>query len=238
MTYEVSEPAYSSQAGSTKITQLPSLLDEMGEERHVEYGLHATSTLYHIWCRGIDILFGLGGTVILLLLLLILVPLMLLDSPGPIFYFQERVGYKGKNFWIIKLRSMSQNAEQSGQAIWATKQDQRVTRIGRFLRATHIDELPQVINILRGEMSLIGPRPERDIYVRELEQANPEYRDRLLIKPGLTGLAQVNYGYGTTSSSELEKVQYDLLYVQQRSIKMDICILLKTVGEVIGGHGV
>ena len=98
---------------------------------------------------------------------------MLLDSHGPIFYFQERVGYKGKNFWIIKLRSMSQNAEQTGQAIWATKQDQRVTRIGRFLRATHIDELPQVINILRGEMSLIGPRPEREIYVRELEQANP-----------------------------------------------------------------
>lgn len=196
------------------------------------------TSIYRIWCRGIDILFALVGIIILLLLLLILAPLMLLDSPGPIFYYQERVGYKGKTFCMVKLRSMRLNAEQGGQMIWATKRDSRVTRIGRFLRATHIDELPQVVNILRAEMSLIGPRPEREVYVRELEQAHPAYRSRLLVKPGLTGLAQVNYGYGDTSKSELEKLQYDLYYLQHRSIKLDIRILLKTVVEVVGGHGV
>lgn len=203
-----------------------------------DYTASSVTLGYRIWCRGIDILFSLGGIIILLVLLLIVAPLMMLDSPGPIFYYQERMGYKGKSFRIIKLRSMRLDAEMSGKAIWATKHDSRVTRIGRFLRATHLDELPQVINILRSEMSLIGPRPEREVYAQELGKTHPTYRMRLLVKPGLTGLAQVNYGYGETSKSELEKLQYDLLYIQQRSIQMDILILLKTVGEVVGGHGI
>ncbi len=224
---------------STKSSYLNAAFDGIvGNAMQMEYTVNTDLSFYSIWCNGINIVFGIGGVIILLVLLLVLVPFMLLDSPGPIFYYQQRVGYKGKSFWIIKIRSMRQDAEQSGQVIWATKRDSRVTRIGHFLRATHIDELPQVINILRGEMSLIGPRPEREVYVRELEQLHPEYSARLLVKPGLTGLAQVNYGYGDSSKSELEKLQYDLLYVQQRTIKMDIRILLKTVIEVVGGHGV
>ncbi len=224
---------------STKISHPNIVFDALLRNAiQTEDAVTTGSTLYHIWCIGINITFGIIGVIILFVLLLILAPLMLLDSPGPIFYYQQRVGYMGKIFWIIKLRSMRQHAEQSGQAIWATKRDSRVTRIGHFLRATHIDELPQVINILRGEMSLIGPRPEREVYVRELERIHPEYRARLLVTPGLTGLAQVNYGYGDTSKSELEKLRYDLSYIQQRSIKMDVLILLKTVIEVLGGHGV
>lgn len=224
---------------STRSSYLNSAFDDiMGNAMQMKYAVNTDLTFYSIWCNGINIVFGIVGIIILAILLLVLVPLMLLDSPGPIFYYQQRIGYKGKSFWIIKIRSMRQNAEQSGQVVWATKHDTRVTRIGHFLRATHLDELPQVINILRGEMSLIGPRPEREVYVRELEQLHPEYNARLLVKPGLTGLAQVNYGYGDGSKSELEKLQYDLFYVQQRTIKMDIRILLKTVIEVVGGHGV
>ena len=204
----------------------------------IDFTEHAVPLAYRIWCRGIDIVFSLIGIVILFILLVIFVPLMMLDSPGPVFYYQERMGYRGKSFRIIKLRSMHVDAERGGRAIWAKKHDSRVTRIGRFLRATHLDELPQVINILRSEMSLIGPRPEREEYARELEWTHSAYRMRSLVKPGLTGLAQVNYGYGDSSKSELEKLQYDLFYIQRRSIQLDILILWKTIGEVVGGHGI
>ena len=214
------------------------LSDNVENAISVDFTEHSVSLMYSIWCRGIDIVFSLGGIIVLLVLLLLLAPLMMLDSPGPIFFYQERTGYRGKSFRIIKLRSMRLDAEMHGKAVWATKHDSRVTRIGRFLRATHLDELPQVINILRSEMSLIGPRPEREEYARELEQTHSAYRMRSLVKPGLTGLAQVNYGYGDSSKSELEKLQYDLLYIQRQSITMDVIILLKTVGEVVGGHGI
>ena len=204
----------------------------------IDFTEHTVPLAYRIWCRGIDIVFSLCGMFILFILLLLLAPLMMLDSPGPIFYYQERMGYRGKSFRIIKLRSMRLDAELAGKAVWATKHDSRVTRIGRFLRATHLDELPQVINILRSEMSLIGPRPEREEYARELERTHSAYRMRSLVKPGLTGLAQVNYGYGDSSKSEVEKLQYDLFYIQRRSIALDVLILWKTIGEVVGGHGI
>jgi len=192
---------------------------------------------YRCWCRTLDIIFGLIGLLALLLVLPVLAVLMYLDSPGAIFFFQERVGYQRRKFIMFKLRSMRTDAELMGQAVWTNKGDPRVTRIGRFLRATHMDELPQVLNILRGEMSLIGPRPEREAYVLELEKANPVYSDRLTVKPGLTGWSQVNYGYGESSADELEKLQYDLYYIKHRSIKLDLLILFKTVFEVIGCHG-
>jgi len=156
------------------------------------------------------------------------------DSPGPIFYRQERLGCDGKKFYMFKFRSMRPD---SGNLIWTTRSDPRVTRVGRFMRAMHLDELPQVINILRREMSLIGPRPEQEAYTRALEKINPLYRSRLAIKPGLTGLAQVMYGYGETSQEELIKLQYDLYYIEHRSCLLDIRILLKTIVEVVLRHG-
>jgi lipopolysaccharide/colanic/teichoic acid biosynthesis glycosyltransferase len=204
----------------------------------VEYATPSRLPLFYLcWRKAVDIGFGFLGVVVLLVLLPLLAPMIYLDSPGPIFFKQERVGYLGKKFRMYKLRSMCRDAEQAGHAIWASKGDPRVTRIGRFLRATHLDELPQALNILRGEMSLIGPRPDREAYVLELERANPLYRRRLAVKPGLTGWSQVNYGYGTACQDELVKLQYDLYYIEHRSLTFDLLILLKTVVEVVLCHG-
>jgi lipopolysaccharide/colanic/teichoic acid biosynthesis glycosyltransferase len=193
--------------------------------------------LYLCWHRVMDITFGLLGMVILLLILPIVALLIYLDSPGPIFYTQERVGYQGRKFFMRKFRSMCRDAEHAHHAVWASKGDPRVTRVGRILRATHLDELPQALNILRSEMSLIGPRPEQPHFASELEKADPLYRCRLAVKPGLTGWAQVNYGYGSTSQDELIKLQYDLYYINHQSFKLDVVILMKTVAEVVLRHG-
>jgi len=195
------------------------------------------SPLYPYWHRAMDVSFGLISIVFLFLILPILAFLLYLDSPGPIFYTQERVGYRGRKFTMYKFRSMRTDAEQVGHPVWTTEGDTRVTRIGRFLRATHLDELPQVFNILSGEMSLIGPRPEREEYVAELEQANPLYRYRLTVKPGLTGWAQVKYGYGRTVEEEQIKLHYDLYYIEHQSCALDMRILLKTILEVLLYHG-
>jgi len=197
----------------------------------------AVSPLYVCWHRIMDFTFAFCSLLALLLVLPVLALLIYLDSPGPIFYSQERVGYQGRKFYMHKFRSMRTHAELAGSPVWTTRDDARVTRIGRFMRATHLDELPQVFNILRGEMSLIGPRPEREEYVSELEKANPLYRSRLVVKPGLTGLAQVIYGYGSTSQDELIKLQYDLYYIEHRSFKLDIRIIVMTIVEVVLCHG-
>lgn len=193
--------------------------------------------LYCCWRKVIDITFSLGGLLLIFLLLPILAVSFYLDSPGPIFYCQERIGYQGKKFQIFKFRSMHINSEEVGCAVWASKGDVRVTRVGQFLRATHLDELPQVLNILRGEMSLIGPRPEREEYALELEKINLCYRHRLIVKPGLTGWAQVNCRYGSTMQEELVKLQFDIFYIEHPSFTFDIWILLKTVVEVICYRG-
>ncbi len=196
------------------------------------------SSLYLCWNRLLDLAFGLCGLVALCLVLPILALLNSLDSPGPIFYSQERAGYHGSTFRMLKFRSMSANAEQAPGGQWTTEHDSRVTRIGRFLRATHLDELPQALNILRGDMSLIGPRPERPTYVAELAKENIFYSYRLSVRPGLTGWAQVKYGYGNGEQGELVKLQYDLFYIKHRSFLLDILIILKTVLEVVLGHGI
>jgi len=195
------------------------------------------SPLYPIWHKVIDITFGLGGAVVLLLLFPIMALLIYLDSPGPIFYSQMRVGYQGKKFRMLKFRSMCTDAEHTGCAVWAAEHDARVTSIGCFMRSLHIDELPQVINILRGEMSLIGPRPEREEFVTELEKVIPFYRLRLTIKPGLTGWAQVKYGYTRTIQEALIKLKFDLYYIEHQSITLDISIILKTIVEILLHHG-
>jgi len=196
------------------------------------------SPLYLCWRKVMDVIFGLIGATVLLLIFPFLTVLIYMDSPGPIFYSQERSGLKGKIFRIYKFRSMRTNAEHPGHAVWATKDDPRVTRIGRFMRATHLDELPQVLNILRGDMSLIGPRPEREEFGIELEKNIPFYRCRLIVKPGLTGWAQVKYPYGSTDNDALNKLQYDLYYIKRQSFMLDIFIILKTVVEVFFARGV
>ncbi|HZR42600.1 MAG TPA: sugar transferase, partial [Ktedonobacteraceae bacterium] len=143
----------------------------------------------------------------------------------------------GRKFHILKLRSMHTNAEPVGAPVWASVGDTRVTRVGRFLRSTHLDELPQVLNILRGEMSLIGPRPERQTFVSQLEQVIPFYRCRLRVKPGLTGWAQVKHPYASTNYDALIKLQYDLYYIKHQSFILDLCIILRTVVEMLLCNG-
>jgi len=159
-----------------------------------------------------------------------------LDSKGKVFYRQERVGLNGSVFHIIKFRSMRVDAETAGP-IWAGKSDPRITRVGGFIRKTRIDELPQFLNILRGEMSLIGPRPERPFFVEQLEQQIDHYSQRHLVKPGLTGWAQVCYRYGASRDDALQKLQYDLYYIKNQSLTLDVIIVLETIKTILFGRG-
>ena len=158
------------------------------------------------------------------------------DSPGPIFYRQERVTQGGRVFWIRKLRTMRVDAEAEG-AVWAAAKDHRITRVGQFLRRSRIDELPQLVNILRGEMSFVGPRPERPVFVAELADQIPLYHERHMVKAGLTGWAQINYPYGASIDDARSKLSYDLYYVKNFSILFDLVILLQTVRVVLWPTG-
>lgn len=183
-----------------------------------------------------DIVLGLALLVFTLPLMLLTAALIRLDSPGPALYRQVRVGLHGRPFTMLKLRSMRTDAEARGP-VWAAQRDPRVTRIGSFIRLTRIDELPQLINVLRGEMSFIGPRPERPHFVEQLERALPFYRDRALVKPGLTGWAQVNHPYGASVEDARAKLSYDLYYVEHRSLLLDLLILVATVRVVLFQRG-
>ncbi|MDE2517596.1 MAG: TIGR03013 family PEP-CTERM/XrtA system glycosyltransferase [Rhodospirillales bacterium] len=160
-----------------------------------------------------------------------------LDSKGPIFYRQCRVGLHGRNFTLLKFRSMAVDAEAAGAPRWAERKDPRVTRIGAFIRAVRIDELPQVFNVLRGEMSVVGPRPERPHFVAQLARAIPLYDQRAYVKPGITGWAQVNYPYGASVEDAREKLSYDLYYVKNRSVFLDLVILVATVRVILFREG-
>ena len=205
--------------------------------------------------RTFDILVSIVGLVFFGLMLPLIALVIKLDSPGPVFYDQERVGINrrrqrqnqddkerrkvlqpGRPFAIYKLRTMTTNAEANGPQ-WAKQGDARITRVGRFLRRTRLDELPQFWNVLRGDMSLIGPRPERLCFIRQLEQDVPHYHDRLLVKPGLTGLAQVRNGYDVTVESVCRKVEFDRQYIRRCGPLTEVGILLETVRVVIKGEG-
>jgi exopolysaccharide biosynthesis polyprenyl glycosylphosphotransferase len=162
--------------------------------------------------------------------------LIKLDSKGPVFLAQRRVGASGREFKLLKLRTMTTDAEAQG-ARFATTGDPRVTRIGRFLRATRLDEFPQLVNITRGEMSFIGPRPERPEFERDLEAKIPHFRSRLLVKPGLTGWAQIKSGYASTIPDMTRKLEYDLYYIKNRSLRLDLQILAGTLVTVVGRRG-
>jgi exopolysaccharide biosynthesis polyprenyl glycosylphosphotransferase len=168
-------------------------------------------------------------------LLLVFLPVALaikLDSPGPVFYRQVRLGRAGESFLIYKFRTMFVDAEKDGKARWASKDDPRITRVGSFLRKSRLDELPQLLNVFRGEMSIVGPRPERPEFVSQLEEEIPFYRMRLLVKPGITGWAQINFDYGASVDDALYKLQYDFYYVRYWSIWLDLYTLFRTVGIV------
>jgi len=182
--------------------------------------------------------------VVATLLLLPALPLMVLasvaifiESPGPVIYRQERVGRRGKRFTLLKFRSMTRDAEKDGKPAWAAVNDQRVTRVGRFLRKTRIDELPQLINVLRGEMSVVGPRPERPEFVAMLSEQVPFYAIRHSVKPGITGWAQVRYSYVATIEDSVKKLEYDIYYVKNHSMLLDALILLETIRVVLLGEG-
>lgn len=193
---------------------------------------------YPLIKRGIDLLIGLLAGVVFVIALPFVALLIRLDSPGSIFYTQERLGRGGRPFRIYKFRSMVNDAEAQTGAVFSKKGDPRVTRFGRFMRKTRLDELPQVINVLRGEMSVVGPRPERPEHVERLTQKIPFYRTRLIVKPGLTGWAQVRYNYGSTDEDALVKLEYDLYYIRHQSFLLDVNIMLRTVGKILSMSGV
>lgn len=195
-----------------------------------------SKSIYQISKRIIDIFIAS----ILLILTLIFIPFIYtvvkLNSPGPFLFKQKRTGKDNKSFLATKIRSMHRNAETNGPQ-WAVRNDNRVTRSGKFMRKTRIDEIPQLINILKGEMSFIGPRPERPEFVTQLSKKIPFYNQRHLIKPGLSGWAQINFPYGASEQDALEKLQYDLYYIKNRSFFLDLSILLKTIKTVLAGGG-
>ncbi len=195
------------------------------------------SGTYHIMKRIMDFLGGLLGVLIFLVLLPPVAFLILLDDGFPIFYRQERLGRAARPYKIIKFRTMVKNAERNGEAQWASEGDERVTRIGRFLRRTHLDEFPQFLNVLKGEMSLVGPRSERPSLIDSLQKDVPFYRARLLVKPGVTGWAQINYGYPETVDETIDKLEYDLFYIKNRTILLDLRIILGTPATIFGLKG-
>ncbi len=195
------------------------------------------STLYHLSKNLIDFAGGLIGTFIMIGFFPFISLIILLESGFPIFFTQKRLGRGGQPYKIIKFRTMERDAERDGQARMAEENDSRVTKFGWFLRRTHLDELPQFINVLRGEMSLVGPRAERPQMVEFFQKEIPFYRARLLVKPGITGWAQINYGYAGTVDETAVKLEYDLYYIEQRNLFMDISILLRTIGTVLGFKG-
>jgi exopolysaccharide biosynthesis polyprenyl glycosylphosphotransferase len=226
------------------ITPMPILYERLTERVPVEHvGSHWTVVLpmqgtsvfnpYPFLKRLMDVVLSLIGMVPFLLMLPLLIVVIKLDSSGSAFFKQTRVGLNGRMFTIIKLRTMRQNAEQETGAVFAQENDPRVTRIGSFMRRTRLDELPQLINVLRGDMSLIGPRPERPEHVERLQKSIPFYRTRHTVRPGVTGWAQVRYRYGADDHDALVKLQYDLYYIRHQSLMLDLNILIRTVGKVL-----
>ncbi|HAF62312.1 MAG TPA: hypothetical protein DCK95_08300 [Anaerolineaceae bacterium] len=200
---------------------------------------HARSTSgYETLKRIVDILVATLGFLVMVVLTPLIAFLIMLDGGFPILFRQERVGISGKPFELLKFRTMRQDAEEDGKPRLAVENDERVTKVGKFLRKSHLDELPQFINVLRGDISMVGPRAERPEFVDQLQKEIPFYRARLFVKPGVTGWAQINYRYASNIEESAIKLEYDLYYIKHRNIWLDITIILRTVGQVIGLRGV
>jgi len=236
------------QEKGVQITPMPLLYEEIAARipiEHIGYNWpsvlptdHAsTGSFFPMFKRAFDAIISIIGLAVLAILFPFVALAICIDSPGPIFYMQERVGRGGKIFRLFKLRSMVPGAERGGGAVWARERDERVTRVGRFLRATHIDEIPQFINILKGDMSVVGPRPERPEFVAELEKHIPFYRLRHAVRPGMAGRALVNYGYSSSIEDAKMKLEYDLYYIKRQSPYLDLLILFKTIGGMLSFRG-
>lgn len=187
--------------------------------------------------RVIDLVISLSLLIILSPLIVIAAIIIKIDSKGPVLFSQERVGENHKPYMMHKFRSMRTDAEKNTGPVWSKVNDNRITRVGNFIRKTRIDEIPQLWNVLRGEMSFVGPRPERDHFVKQLEEIIPYYRERFSVKPGLTGWAQVSYGYGSSLKDAIEKLNYELFYIKNMSILIDIMIVMRTIKTVLFGMG-
>lgn len=199
----------------------------------IDYDIVKGGSLFNAYQRVMDIVLCLIALIIGIPLMVIFGVLIKIEDNGPAVYKQERVGKGGKCFNLYKLRSMRTDAEKFG-AQWAEKDDPRITKVGKFIRKTRIDEIPQLFNILRGDMGIIGPRPERPMFTVQFDEEIPGFINRLSVKPGLTGWAQVNGGYEATPA---EKLEDDLYYIKNRSFLLDMKIIFKTVGVVLTGHG-
>ena len=183
--------------------------------------------------RSVDILLACTMLILLLPLIGFIALLIKMDSKGPVIFSQERVGQNGKVYWMHKFRSMVEDAEKLSGPVWAQDDDERITRVGKIIRKLRMDELPQLWNVLKGEMSFVGPRPEREHFVKELEGLIPYYRERHTVKPGISGWAQVSYGYGASVDDAIEKLNYDLFYIKNMSFFMDLMIVLRTIKIVL-----
>jgi sugar transferase (PEP-CTERM system associated) len=187
--------------------------------------------------RTFDLVASMILCIVTLPLMLLTAVLIYLEDRGPIFYQQERVGKGGQSYNVLKFRSMRNNAEEAGRPQWASQNDPRTTRVGAIIRKLRIDELPQILNVLKGEMSFVGPRPERPYFVKQLSETVPFYDIRHTIKPGITGMAQVHYQYGASVEDAVQKLQYDLYYVKNNSLFLDLVILIDTIQVVLLGKG-
>jgi exopolysaccharide biosynthesis polyprenyl glycosylphosphotransferase len=229
------------------IYDMPAIIESLKEKVPVHHiddywviynsfsGLH--SNQYNIrFKRFIDILFSSTGIIISFPLVAMAILIIKLESKGPVFYRQIRLGFNENRFSIIKFRSMHHKSEENG-AVWADKNDSRITRVGRIIRKLRIDELPQLINVLKGEMTIVGPRPERPEFVNMLKKEIPYYSLRHLIKPGITGWAQINYPYAASINDARHKLEYDLYYMRHLTLRMDITIILKTIKIILFGQG-
>ena len=236
------------QERGVEVTRMPIMYEEMTQRvpvHHLESDWVIRSFVdqvrvngvYELFKRLMDIAGGFVGSVIFAILLPFTALAIVVESGLPIFYSQERLGKGGRVFKIYKFRSMKQNAEADGEAKLAEENDPRVTRVGNFLRRTRIDEMPQFISVLTGEMSMVGPRAERPELVAQFQKQIPFYRARLLVKPGLTGWAQINYGYVATLKEMAVKLEYDLYYIKHRTLGMDFSIVLRTIGTVLRRTG-
>jgi len=234
-------------ARGTAISLMPHMYEEVTGQLPVDHsGLHWVGSiplhrtgggLYAVIKRMIDVLVSLFGIAIGWPVMLVVAILVRLSSRGPILYRQTRVGLHDKPFDIIKFRTMGVDAECEGEAIWACRDDPRSTRVGRWLRRTHLDELPQRFLALQGEMSLVGPRPERPEFVRRLKTEIPLYPARSRVRPGITGWAQVRHNYGSSVDDALVKLRFDLYYIKHRSFLLDLMILIQTAAQVLGLRG-
>jgi len=187
--------------------------------------------------RVVDVIISFFMLLLLLPVLFITAVLIKIDSKGTVFFSQERVGENRETYMVHKFRSMTANAEEHSGPVWTQDDDNRVTRVGGYIRKLRIDEIPQLLNVLKGEMSFVGPRPERDYFIKKLEEIIPYYSQRFSVKPGITGWAQVRYGYGASVEDAVEKLNYDLFYIKNMSVFMDLIIILRTVKIVLFGKG-